>query len=339
MKQTSLSALTLSGGLLFGFSALAGAQTQTGTARQNRQIPTQSRRSSAVNQTTNARQNAASRAANLRYRVNTYFDPFTVYSLYPGGYVTTQGGYVVNGTAYPSYNSYNDSLGAVTVSPPVSNLPAYYPGVINASGQPVIGAYGTLYAPPGESYLPAGIVPPPPIQTPVTGSDSNNPNSPNGSADPNAPGTDTSGKPDDYYLNRTPQSGTNGSALLPVRGAMRDRLNRTASHLTQTWSKNSLAYLSQHVDAQGRIAVYLGGKYQYSLKGSEYLTLTKRALRRNPTTNFVMDAPQRLKNNIYLLTGRHSYRDAQGSEKTVGVAYVLEERKGRLVITQTGAFV
>lgn len=353
-KRNINPAFALTGALLLT-PTFAQAQTDQNTSRPNQGtgIP---RSAGGVNQSTTSRStnrngsrpNQGTGVPRNTGRTNQsyYYSPLSVYSLFPGGYAISSGGYVLNGTFYngtPNYGNFGS---------PVFSMGYPFQGVRQLNGGAVINGNGVFqYAPPSYNYFQqAPVVPAAPIdpnnpnntgnQNQTGQTDPNNPNTP-GQTDPNNPNPDnpsqnnTDPAVNGYYLN--PGSRKGQPVQKPILRAMRDRLNMTSSNLSKVWATNKIAYVSRHIDSNAKIAVYLNGKYQYSIKGSEYVNLTKRALRKNSTTTFLLDAPQRLGANQYLLTGRHAFRDAQGVERAVRVSYVLEDKQGRLVITQTGA--
>ena len=352
-KQILNPAFALTGALLLT-PIFAHAQTDQNTSRPNQGtgIPlsaggvNQSSNNRTTTNRTNSRPNQGTRVPGNTRRTNQpyYYSPMSVYSLFPGGYAISSGGYVVNGVFYngtPNFGNFGS---------PVFSMGYPFQGVRQLNGGAVINGNGIFqYAPPSYNYFQQfGVVPNVPIDPNNPNNTGNpnstgqtNPNNPNspGQTDPNNPTPDNQNNTDPavngYYLN--PNSRNEQPAQKPILRAMRDRLNTTSSNLSKVWSTSKIAYLSRHIDSNAKIAVYLNGKYQYSIKGSEYINLTKRALRKNSTTTFILDTMQRLGANQYLVTGRHAFRDAQGIEQAVRVSYVLEDQRGRLVVTQTGA--
>ena len=152
---------------------------------------------------------------------------------------------------------------------------------------------------------------------------------------------------DDYYLNRAPKQddgptvgGNNGAAKSPQTPAApkQERLiDKAAADITKAWKNGDIQTLSAYIDPAAKISIYLRGKYQYSLDARDYLDLTRDAFAATKTTRFEMDAPVRKERGVYLLTGRHVYRNKDGAERTVYVNYVLELKDDKYQITQVGS--
>ena len=152
---------------------------------------------------------------------------------------------------------------------------------------------------------------------------------------------------DDYYLNRTPKqddgpkvgaNGAAGSPRTPANAPQTDRLiARAAADIAKAWQTGSMDALAPYIDAKAQIAIYLRGKYQYSLDARDYLDLTRDAFAATKTVKFELDAPVRKERGVYLLTGRHVYQNKDGAERTVYVNYALELKEDKYQITQVGS--
>ena len=288
INYKKLTAYALVGSLIL--SALSSGNAQTSTSRRTT--------------TRNSNQNTSA----MRTASNYYYDPYTVYSLYPGGYVISNSGYVVNGfdsTGYPAYTG--------NFAPSIN--PINIPGIVNNSGTLIIGSNGIQYAPPSYGYLPA-VYP----TAPTTDNAAN--------TGPNA-NIDTTPK--------TPQNTTPRVYSGNIPPVVYERLQVMARDIAQGWHDGDIALIRRYVDSKSKVAVYREGKYQYTLRGGSFTELLRRAVVRQNSTAYYLDEPIRLKPNIYLITGTHSYRDAQNAEKTMRVSYVVSYRNRRLYLLQTGA--
>ncbi len=153
---------------------------------------------------------------------------------------------------------------------------------------------------------------------------------------------------DGYYLNRSGQNNANRSGdqfrvgengrSLPAPAPVRDAaLDSALSDIRDSWKTGKIDSLAKHVRRDAKVAVYLRGKYQYSLDAGDYLDMTKDALSATHTVRFDLDAPKRKENGVYTITGSHIYRDKDGNERTVHVTYVLEKSDSEYVLTQVGS--
>lgn len=125
-----------------------------------------------------------------------------------------------------------------------------------------------------------------------------------------------------------------GAAAIAVANSP---IAEVASKIQKAWVERDALALSEVVDKQKRIAVYLRGKYQYSLPPQDYLDLTRDALQSTQTQRFEMDAPQRKEKGVYILTGKHAYKGADGESRVVYVSYVVEMVNDKYAITQVGS--
>lgn len=140
-----------------------------------------------------------------------------------------------------------------------------------------------------------------------------------------------------YYLNR-PQNGQTDHFTVGPELQKQDMLLSTAiGDVEAAWTKGDIQTLAGHVRRDARIAVFLRGKYQYSLSASDYLDMTRDALRSTHTVSFELQDASRDQNGVYTVTGTHVYKDKQGAEHTVIVTYVFQKEDGGYYITQVGS--
>jgi hypothetical protein len=207
---------------------------------------------------------------------------------------------------YPYY--YPDYVPGVTILSPYADYSGVYP--------PYIGTSNLTYAPPQYIYVPVPVY-----------------------NDSGAYQGDKSDDVDDYYLNRDQarqraednkgyRIGEDGKANTPIDNAVSD--------LQKAWQNGDADLLAKHVPNDAQIAVYLRGKYQYSLDAGDYLDMTRDAFRDMTTVRFDLDQVHLKQNGIYTVTGRHIYRNKNGDERTVYVSFVLEKKGDQFVITQVG---
>jgi hypothetical protein len=114
-------------------------------------------------------------------------------------------------------------------------------------------------------------------------------------------------------------------------------IDSAVADIKQAWQGRDIQLLAKHIRSDSRIAVYLRGKYQYSLDASDYLDITRDAFAATKTVRFTLDRVQRKQKDVYTVSGRHVYTDKDGEERTVHVSYVLEKMDDEYVITQVGS--
>jgi hypothetical protein len=132
---------------------------------------------------------------------------------------------------------------------------------------------------------------------------------------------------DDYYLNRYRYD----------EGVDRDpELNRAIDDLREAFRYGSIEPLVMLTDPQLRIAIYLRGKYEYSVASSDYLDMTRDMLRTTETVQFDLYRFKRRAAGVFVVSGKHVYTDRDGKKRTVYVSFVLEKLYNRWTLTQVG---
>ena len=114
-------------------------------------------------------------------------------------------------------------------------------------------------------------------------------------------------------------------------------IDTAAAEIAKAWRERDIQLFSKYIDAKAKVAVYLRGRYQYSLENHDYLDITRDAFQATKTVKFEFDAPVYKERGVYLLNGRHTYQAKDGTEHTIHINYVLELKEDKYVITQVGS--
>jgi hypothetical protein len=151
---------------------------------------------------------------------------------------------------------------------------------------------------------------------------------------------------DNYYLNRNQgqdavpsrqQDNSQGSYKVGESTVTKDAvLDNAVADIDAAWKTGDIQMLAKHIRRDARVAVYLRGKYQYSLDAGDYLDMTRDAFRATRTVSFTLDKVQRKEKGVYTVSGRHTYMDQKDKNHTVLVNYVLEKGDDEYYITQVG---
>lgn len=126
---------------------------------------------------------------------------------------------------------------------------------------------------------------------------------------------------DSYYLERN----------LPAR------LDATIGDIQRAWRYSSPDLIRRHLRFDMYVAVYLRGKYAYSLPAEDYLIMTVDAMRHTRTVRFAFDEIRRRTNDAYVLYGQHVYEDVDGQMRTTYISYTVERMGGEWYITEVGS--
>ncbi|MDH7482642.1 MAG: hypothetical protein QHH26_11815 [Armatimonadota bacterium] len=126
---------------------------------------------------------------------------------------------------------------------------------------------------------------------------------------------------DDYYL-----CDTYGRRL-------REALNR----IQRAWERGDEYLIRDYLRFNSRIAVYLNGKYAYSIDAEDYYDMTRDAMRNIRTRSFIFDRIHKRSSDCVVAFGTHIYVDEDsGFVKTVYVSYTLERFGSDWYITEVG---
>lgn len=106
--------------------------------------------------------------------------------------------------------------------------------------------------------------------------------------------------------------------------------------LRETFRGGNIDALVTLTDPKIRIAVFLRGRYEYSLDANDYVDLTRDALQSTETIAFDLTRIHERAAGVYVVSGEHVYRDHDGRSRKVYVSYVLEDIGGVWTLTQVG---
>jgi hypothetical protein len=137
-----------------------------------------------------------------------------------------------------------------------------------------------------------------------------------------------SGDRGDYYLGR---QGTFEEYYRREPG-----LERAVEDLHTAFRYANIELLVHLTDPNIRIAIFQRGKYEYSLNANDYLDMTRDAMQAIDTIQFDLYRIRQRAEGVYVVSGKHVYRNPEGERRTVYVSFVLERLSGRWVITQVG---
>ena len=137
------------------------------------------------------------------------------------------------------------------------------------------------------------------------------------------------GYDDDYYLER--RDTYTDPSRLP------DRDLETAVHdLREAFRFSDINMLTNLTDPSVRIAIFLKGKYGYSLNPNDYLDMTRDMFASTETLQFDLKRIRRRSADVYVASGKQVYLNRDNKRRTVFLSFVFERVHGRWTITQVG---
>lgn len=125
----------------------------------------------------------------------------------------------------------------------------------------------------------------------------------------------------DYYL--SPRSG--------------ETVDDVLAEIRHAWMNGDFTRLKSRIRGNGKVRIYLKGKYKYSVDASDFAQMTRDAMERIDTTSFTLDRVQRRGDDRVFASGKHVYLDPDKQKHEVYVSYVLVKEDGRWRIAEAGS--
>jgi hypothetical protein len=131
---------------------------------------------------------------------------------------------------------------------------------------------------------------------------------------------------DEYYLNRRPSPLRQDTALA-----------QAVNDIQTAFRTGDITPLEPHVIAADKLIVQSQGRTRRTLTGSEYLDMTREALKEMHTVRFMLDQVEPGSNGAQLVYGTHVLRGDDGKEKVFRVSFVLKKSADKWIITEVSA--
>jgi hypothetical protein len=119
-------------------------------------------------------------------------------------------------------------------------------------------------------------------------------------------------------------------------GQQEPGLENAIDELREGFRRGNIDSLVTLTDPQGEVAIFLKGKYEYSMSSNDFLDLTRDALASTRTIQFDLTQLHKRGEGVYVVSGKHVYRDQDDRSRTVYVSYVLESLENQWTLTQMG---
>jgi hypothetical protein len=125
----------------------------------------------------------------------------------------------------------------------------------------------------------------------------------------------------DYYL--APRSG--------------ETLEDAVADIHRAWMNGDFARFKARTREEGKVRVYLKGKYKYSVDAADFGQMTRDAMTRVDTISFALDPVKRRDENHAFVSGKHVYYDPDHQKHEVYVSYGLVREGGHWRIAEAGS--
>jgi hypothetical protein len=136
---------------------------------------------------------------------------------------------------------------------------------------------------------------------------------------------------------RETKQGDSDYYLTPRESRASESLADAVEDIRKAWLNGDFERLKARIRDDGKVRIYLRGKYKYSISAGDFGQMTRDAMSRIDTSSFELNAPQRLEDGRAFVSGKHVYRDPDGEKREVFVSYVLERDGGRWKIVEAGS--
>jgi len=113
-------------------------------------------------------------------------------------------------------------------------------------------------------------------------------------------------------------------------------LLNAVDNLTETFQGGNIDGLVSLIDPNTNIAIYLSGKYQYSLPANDYIDLSRDAIQSVNNVKFTLNYLHQRAPGVFSVGGTQTYRDPNGLIQTTWVSFVLQDISGNWTLTQVG---
>ena len=107
--------------------------------------------------------------------------------------------------------------------------------------------------------------------------------------------------------------------------------------LTEAITQSKIDMLVSLIDPNVQVAVYLKGKYRYSLAGGDYVDLSRDAISNTKTIGFDITSLRKRADGVFCASGTQTYKSKAGKVRVVYVSYVFEQSGNKWILTQVGS--
>lgn len=157
-------------------------------------------------------------------------------------------------------------------------------------------------------------------------------------AEPYGPRTPPRTEPSDRPAPRAePSRGDAEYYLSPREGRAGEGLADALLEIRRAWLNGDFERFRARIRDGGKVRIYPGGAYRYSVSAADFAQMTRDAMSRLDTLSFELDAPRSLGEDRVFVSGKHVYRDADGEKREVHISYVLAREEGRWYIVEAGS--
>jgi hypothetical protein len=128
---------------------------------------------------------------------------------------------------------------------------------------------------------------------------------------------------DEFYL----RNGSKGTESLAT--ALDD--------LRKAWLNGDFGRLSARFKPEGKVRIFPGGRYKYSVEARDFAEMLRDAMGRIDTLAFELSRPEGPEGVRAFVTGKHTFLDAEKMKTETHISYLLERNGGKWWIVEAGS--
>ena len=113
-------------------------------------------------------------------------------------------------------------------------------------------------------------------------------------------------------------------------------LDEALADIRSGWIAGRFDLIRSHVLVGRKIAVFLDGKYDYTMSSDDYLSMTHDAIGDMETVSFIWDKVREREDGQVTAFGSHTYR-SNDEDRTVYISYTLSKIADEYYITEVGS--
>jgi hypothetical protein len=136
-----------------------------------------------------------------------------------------------------------------------------------------------------------------------------------------------------YYLSPSPKD----DRLEDAAPMTNESLDDAVAAIRSAWMNGDTDRLLARIVKQGKVRIYLKGKFKYSVDAADFGQMSRDAMSRIDTISFSLTHVQKRGEGRAFVSGKHTYNDPERQKHEVYVSYGLVKEQGRWKIAEAGS--
>jgi hypothetical protein len=128
-----------------------------------------------------------------------------------------------------------------------------------------------------------------------------------------------------------------GDFYLGGGGKQSETITDALDDIRKAWLNGDFARINARFRPDGRVKVYPKGQYKFTVEAKDFTAMLKDAMTKVDTMSFEFDRPRSEAAGPVLVTGVHTFVDADKQKQTTYISYGLERSGGKWLIVEAGS--